>query len=205
MTKIANAKHKLGRKFSANLWGNAKDTFAKHNSRPGQHGSAPKGRISDYGLQLRAKQRLKFSYGRIPEKQFLNTFKAAEKLKGNTKENFIALLESRLDTVVYRANFAPTPFAGRQLVSHKHVLVNGEIVNIPSYRLKIGDIVQVREKSRGVAMIMESLQNLVRDVPPYLALDKEAFSIKLVSKPLFEEVPYASNIEPHLVTEFYSR
>jgi small subunit ribosomal protein S4 len=204
--KRLNAKKKLSRKFGVNLWGNANDTYEKKNYRPGQHGkTGSRGRTSDYGTQLRAKQRLKFYYGNISEKQFFNTFTLATKMKGDVSENFIGLLESRLDVVVYRANFVPTVFAARQFVNHKHVTVNGKTVNIPSYRLKIGDVVQVREKSRKLTIVMESLQKGERDVPSYLLLDKENFAVKSLASAVFAEVPYACEMEPHLITEFYSR
>jgi small subunit ribosomal protein S4 len=205
MTKRLNAKKKLSRKLGGSLWGQAKDPYLKRNYKPGQHGAATKGRSSDYGVQLRAKQRLKFSYGNISEKQFFNTFVLASKSKGDVSENFVALLESRLDTVVYRANFVATVFAARQFVSHKHVTVNGKTVNIASYRLKVGDVVQVKEKSRKLAIVIDSVQKMERDVPSYLLLDKDNFSVKLSEKPSFAEVPYAVEMEPHLITEFYSR
>ena len=205
MTKRIQAKKKISRKLGGSLWGKAKDPYLKRNYRPGQHGSAPKGRSSDYGNQLRAKQRMKFVYGNISEKQFYNTFKLASKLKGDVSENFILLLESRLDSIVYRANFVATVFAARQFVSHKHVTVNGKIVNIPSYRLKIGDVVQIRDKSRSLAIVIDSLEKMERDIPSYMQLDKANYSIKLSEKPTFAEVPYAIEMEPHLITEFYSR
>lgn len=203
--KRLQAKKKLSRKLGVNLWGNANDTYEKRNYKPGQHGKGLRGRTSDYGLQLKAKQRMRFYYGNLTEKQFRNTFKAASRLKGDISENFISLLESRLDVVVYRANFVPTVFAARQFVNHKHVLVNGKSVNIPSYRLKIGDVVEVREKSRKVNMVIESLQKGERDVPSYLQLDKDNFAIKVIAQATFAEVPYACEMEPHLITEFYSR
>ncbi len=205
MTKRINAKKKISRKLGASLWGQAKDPYAKKNYRPGQHGKAMKGRTSDYGTQLKAKQRLKFYYGNISEKQFYNAFQLASSTKGDVSENFINLLESRLDAVVYRANFVATVFAARQFVSHKHVTVNGKTVNIPSYKVKVGDVVQVREKSRKLNIVMESLQKMERDIPSYLQLDKDNFSIKFTTKATFAEVPYAAQMEPHLVTEFYSR
>ncbi len=204
MTKRLSAKKKLSRKLGGNLWGNANDSFIKRNYRPGQHGASSKGRSSDYGNQLRAKQRLKFYYN-VSERQFFNTFQLAQKMKGDSSENFIALLETRLDAVVYRANFVPTIFAARQFVSHKHVLVNGEVVNIASYRLKVGDVVSVKAKSQQLALVIESTQNQRTDVPSYLLLDKQNFSIKLQEKPVFALVPYAIKMEPHLITEFYSR
>ncbi len=205
MTKRLNAKKKISRKLGASLWGQAKDPFIKRNFKPGQHGAASKGRSTDYGVQLKAKQRLKFYYGNISEKQFRNMFELASKTRGDTSENFIGMLESRLDAVVYRANFVPSVFAARQFVSHKHVTVNGKTVNISSYRLKVGDVVQVREKSRELTIVLDSLQKKERDIPVYLDLNSEEKSIKLVSKPMFSDVPYAAEMQPHLITEFYSR
>jgi len=205
MTKRLNAKKKISRKLGASLWGQAKDPYLKRNFKPGQHGAASKGRSTDYGVQLKAKQRLKFYYGNISEKQFRNMFELASKTRGDTSENFIGMLESRLDAVVYRANFVPSVFAARQFVNHKHVMVNGKTVNISSYRLKVGDVVQVREKSRELTIVLESLQKKERDIPVYLDLNVEEKSIKLVSKPMFSDVPYAAEMQPHLITEFYSR
>lgn len=205
MSKRIQAKKKLSRKLGGSLWGKANDSFAKRNYRPGQHGASSKGRSSDYGVQLRAKQRMKFYYGNISEKQFYNTFKLASRMKGDVSENFVATLESRLDAVIYRANFVPTVFSARQFINHKHVLVNGKTVNIPSYRLKVGDVIQVREKSRKLTIVLDSLQNMERDVPSYLSLDKDNFSVKVTEKATFAEVPYAIEMEPHLITEFYSR
>ena len=205
MTKRLNAKKKISRKLGASLWGQQKDPYLKRNYKPGQHGASSRGRSTDYGLQLKAKQRLKFYYGNISEKQFRNAFELASKTKGDVSENFIGMLESRLDAVVYRANFVPSVFAARQFVNHKHVTVNGKTVNIPSYRLKIGDIVQVREKSRDLTIVLESLQKKERDIPVYLDLNIDDKSIKLVSKPLFADVPYPVEMQPHLITEFYSR
>ena len=205
MTKRVNAKKKISRKLGASLWGQAKDPYLKRNYKPGQHGASSKGRKSDYGNQLLAKQRMKFYYGNISERQFFNTFTLASKSKGDVSENFIGLLESRLDTVVYRANFVPTVFAARQFVNHKHVTVNGKTVNIPSYKVKVGDVVQVREKSRKLAVVIDALQKMERDISSYAQLDKENFSTKLTAKPTFAEVPYAAEMQPHLITEFYSR
>lgn len=205
MSKRINAKKKISRKLGASLWGQAKDPFIKRNYKPGQHGAATKGRPTDYGNQLRAKQRLKFYYGNISEKQFFNLFQLASKTKGDVSENFIALLESRLDAIVYRANFVPTVFAARQFVSHKHVTVNGKVVNIPSYRVQIGDVIQVREKSRKLIIVMDSLQKMERDIPSYLQLNKDTFSIQMIIKPEFAEVPYPVEMQPHFITEFYSR
>ncbi len=205
MTKRVNAKKKFSRKLGGSLWGQAKDPYLKRNYKPGQHGASSKGRVSDYGTQLKAKQRMKFYYGNISEKQFFNTFSLAEKSKGDVSENFVGLLESRLDVIVYRANFVPTVFAARQFVSHKHVTVNGKIVNIASYRAKIGDVVQVREKSRTLALVIDAQQKMERDIPSYMMLDKDNLSAKLTEKPTFAEVPYPIEMQPHFITEFYSR
>jgi small subunit ribosomal protein S4 len=205
MTKRLKAKKKISRKLGASLWGQAKDPFAKRNYRPGQHGTSPKPRSTDYGFQLKAKQTLKFYYGNISEKQFRNLFELASKTKGDVSANFIGMLESRLDMVIYRANFVPTVFAARQFVNHKHVTVNDKAVNISSYKLKIGDVVKIREKSRELAIVLESLQKMERDIPPYLELNAAERTIKLLSTPLFADVPYPVEMHPHLITEFYSR
>ena len=205
MTKRINAKKKISRKLGGSLWGGEKDPYLKRNYRPGQHGAGLRSRGTDYKTQLQAKQRLKFYYGNISEKQFRTLFQFAAKSKGDTSENFIALLESRLDAVVYRANFVKTVFAARQFVNHKHVLVNGKVVNIPSYRLKIGDVVEVRERSKNLVVVLEALEKKERDIPPYLDFNKDSKTIKLISKPAFADVPYAVEMEPHLITEFYSR
>lgn len=205
MTKRINAKKKISRKLGASLWGQAKDPFIKRNYRPGQHGLAPKPRSTDYGFQLKAKQTLKFYYGNISEKQFRNIFELASKTKGDVSANFIGMLESRLDIVVYRANFVPTVFAARQFVNHKHVTVNDKVVNISSYRLKIGDVVKIRSKSRELAIVLESLQKMERDVPPYLELDAAKRTVKFLATPAFSDTPYPVEMHPHLITEFYSR
>lgn len=205
MTKRLNAKKKISRKLGASLWGQAKDPFIKRNYRPGQHGTTPKPRSTDYGFQLKAKQTLKFYYGNISEKQFRNLFELASSTKGDVSANFIGMLESRLDIIVYRANFVPTVHAARQFVNHKHVTVNDKVVNISSYRLKVGDVVRIREKSRELNIVLESLQKMERDIPPYLELNAADRSIKLLSTPLFVDTPYPIEMHPHLITEFYSR
>ncbi len=205
MSKRLNAKKKFSRKLGGSLWGQAKDPYLKRNYKPGQHGAASKGRPTDYGNQHKPKQRIKFYYRHNSEKQFYNTFVLANTLKGDVSENFIGLLESRLDVVVYRANFVPTVFAARQFVNHKHVTVNGKVVNIPSYKLKVGDVVLVRDRSRKLALVMESLQNMERDIPSYLILDKDNYSVKVTQKAAFAEVPYPLEMQPQLITEFYSR
>ncbi len=205
MTKRLTQKKKISRKLGASLWGQDKDPYLKRNYKPGQHGATSRTRPTDYGTQLKAKQKLKFYYGNISEKQFRNMFKTATKIKGDVNENFIGLLERRLDAVVYRANFVPTVFAARQFVNHKHVTVNGKIINIPSYKLKPGDVVEVRGKSQQLTSVLESLQKMERDIPAYLDLNTDKKSVKYVSVPAFVDVPYATEMEPHLVVEFYSR
>ena len=206
MSKRHNAKYKISRRLGASLWGSAKDPFNRKNYPPGQHGALGRRRIlSDFGTQLNAKQQLKKYYGNISEKQFRGIYQEATRRKGDTSEHLIALLERRLDIVVYRLNFVPTVFAARQFVNHKHVLVNGKIVNVPSYRLKDGDVIEVREKSRAMPIVQEALQNIDRDVPDYLTLEPKAFRGTFVRSPSAAEVPYAVMMEPNLVIEFYSR
>ena len=205
MTKRLNSKHKVDRRLKVNLWGRPKSPFNKRAYGPGQHG--PKGvrRRSDYAFQLREKQKLKGYYGNIGEKQFRNIFKEASSQKGDSGENLLVLLESRLDAIVYRSNFVPTVFAARQLVNHKHVKVNGKIVNIPSYRCKPNDEIEVKEKSRNIPLVIDSVQKLIRDVPEYLKLDQKEFKTSYVRFPSSDEIPYATEMLPAAVIEYYSR
>jgi small subunit ribosomal protein S4 len=187
-----------------NIWGRPKSPINARSYGPGQHGQRRKSKVSDFGLQLRAKQKLKGYYGNLTEKQFSRTYNEAARRKGNTSENLIALLESRLDAIVYRAKFVPTPFAARQFVNHGHILVNGKRVNIPSYRVKVGDVVQVRERSRNMALVLEALQLAERDTPDYVEVDAKAMTAKYIRMPELAEVPYPVKMEPHLVVEFYA-
>ena len=187
-----------------NIWGRPKSPINARSYGPGQHGQRRKSKVSDFGLQLRAKQKLKGYYGNLTEKQFSRTYNEAARRKGNTSENLIALLESRLDAIVYRAKFVPTPFAARQFVNHGHILVNGKRVNIPSYRVKVGDVVQVRERSRNMALVLEALQLAERDTPDYVEVDAKAMTAKYIRMPELAEVPYPVKMEPNLVVEFYS-
>jgi small subunit ribosomal protein S4 len=206
MTKILSAKYKASRRLGVTIWGNGKDPFHKKNYRPGQHGQAAMmGKTSDYGLHLRAKQRIKAHYGRINERQFRNIFVLAQKMKGNTGENFIGLLESRLDTVVYRMNLASTIFGARQLVTHGHIRVNGKKVNIPSYKLKIGDIITLKDSSKQLTVVTESVSKMERSVPDYISFDADSLSGKMVRIPLVSDVPYPFEPEVHFVVELYSR
>jgi small subunit ribosomal protein S4 len=205
MTKRIAAKHKIDRRLGENIWGRPKSPINKRESRPGQHGERRAGKLSDFGQQLRAKQKLKGYYGSIGERQFHKIFVDARRLKGSTSDNIIGLLERRLASVVYRAKFVPTPFAARQFVSHGHILVNGRRVNIPSYRCKVGDVVEVREKSRQLPLVLEAIKSAERDTPDYLEVDDAKMSAKLTRVPVLSDVPFPVVMEPNLVVEFYSR
>ena len=205
MTKRITAKHKIDRRLSVNLWGRPKSPFNLRKYRPGQHGQKHAGKISDYGTQLQAKQKLKGYYGNLNERQFSNCFKEALRLKGNSGENLIGLLERRLDTVVYRSKFVPTVFSARQFINHGHVKVNGKRVNISSYLLNEGDVVEVKDKSKTMAVVIEAQQNQERDIPGYITVDEKKLSSTFVRVPQFAEVPYATEMQPNLVIEYYSR
>jgi small subunit ribosomal protein S4 len=187
-----------------NIWGRPKSPINQRAYGPGQHGQRRKSKVSDFGLQLRAKQKLKGYYGNLTEKQFSRTYQEAARHKGNSSENLIALLESRLDAVVYRAKFTPTVFSARQFVNHGHVLVNGKRVNIASYRVKPGDVISVRERSRNMALVLEAMQLAERDVPDYIQVDPRSMSATFVRRPELAEVPYPVKMEPNLVVEFYA-
>jgi small subunit ribosomal protein S4 len=205
MTKRASAKHKIDRRLGENIWGRPKSPLNKRESRPGQHGERRVSKLSDFGQQLKAKQKLKGYYGNISERQFLRLFKEAARLKGSTSEQLIGLLERRLDAVVYRAKFVPTVFAARQFVSHGHVSVNGRRVTVSSYRLRIGDVVEIKETSRQLPLLLEALKSSERDVPDYLDADHSKMTAKLARIPALADVPYPVVMEPNLVVEFYSR
>lgn len=205
MSKRINAKYKISRRLGASLWGHDKDPFNKRPTPPGQHGATKRRKLSDFGKQLFEKQKLKGYYGNISEKQFLRIYKEAVRRRGDTGENLIALLESRLDAFVYRSGMVPTVFAARQLVNHGHLLVNGKRVNIPSYRLQEGDEVSVRDGSKQHPVILESLQNPTRDLPDYITFDSTAQKGKFMRNPKLMDVPYPVMMEPNFVIEFYSR
>jgi small subunit ribosomal protein S4 len=188
-----------------NIWGRPKSPVNRREYGPGQHGQRRKGKLSDFGLQLRAKQKLKGHYGDLTEKQFRRIFGEAERVKGDTGENLIGLLERRLDTVVYRAKFVATMFAARQFVNHGHVLVNGKRVNIPSYRVKEGDVIEVRERSRQIAVLIEATQLAERDVPDYIDADHSKMKATFVRTPSLGDVPFAVQMEPNLVIEYYAQ
>ena len=205
MTKRISSKHKIDRRLKINLWGRPKSPFNTRAYGPGQHGQSRQSKPSDYGIQLQAKQKLKGYYGNINERQFRNIYRKALSKRGDTTENLIALLESRLDTIIYRGKFAPTVFAARQLINHGHFRVNKKKVNISSYLVKDTDLIEVREKSKKLNIIDGSLQSKERDVPEYIKLDDKDKSVKLIRVPKFSEVPYPVVMEPNLVIEYYSR
>ncbi|MDQ2067408.1 30S ribosomal protein S4 [Xinfangfangia sp. CPCC 101601] len=205
MTKRTAAKHKIDRRMGENIWGRPKSPLNKREYGPGQHGQRRKQKLSDFGTQLRAKQKLKGYYGDLTEKQFRKIYGEAERVKGDTGEMLIGLLERRLDAVVYRAKLVPTVFAARQFVNHGHVLVNGKAVNIASYRVKEGDIIEVRQKSKQLAIIAEAIALTERDVPDYLEVDNTKLTVKFVRTPGLGDVPYPVQMEPNLVVEFYAK
>ena len=205
MTKRINAKHKVDRRLKVNLWGRPKSPFNTRNYPPGQHGQNKKGKPTDYGIQLSAKQKLKSYYGNINERQFRNIYKKAIMKRGDTAENLIGLLERRLDAVIYRSKLSNTIFSSRQLINHGHVRVNGKKVNISSYQVKEEDSIEIRDKSKQLALIDIALANKEREVPEYLQLDEKNKKVKFVRIPKFEEVPYPVVMEPNLVIEYYSR
>ncbi len=204
MTKRIQAKTKICRRLGVNLWGRPKSPLARRDYAPGEHGQKRR-KLSDYAQQLAAKQKLKHYYANMTERQFRRMYQIASKRRGDTAENLIGLLERRLDAVIFRINFAPTMFAARQLVNHGHVMVNGRRVNIPSYQLREGDVVEIREKSKNHPMVLESVQRPEREVPEYLQVDYRALKATFVRVPKLSEVPYPVQMEPNLVIEYYSR
>jgi small subunit ribosomal protein S4 len=205
MTKRLNSKHKVDRRLKVNLWGRPKSPFNTRAYGPGQHGQSRQGKPSDYGIQLQAKQKLKAYYGNINERQFRNIYKKASMLKGDTSENLIGLLERRLDAVIYRAKFSTTIFSARQLINHGHVKVNGKKVNIASYLIKEEDSIEIRDKSKQLAIIDIALASKEREAPEYIQMDEKNKKVKFVRVPKLEEVPYPIVMEPNLVIEYYSR
>ena len=205
MTKRLNAKHMVDRRLKVNLWGRPKSPFNTRNYRPGQHGQSRKSKPTDYGMQLIAKQKLKSYYGNINERQFRNIYRKAIKKRGDTTENLVALLETRLDTVIYRAKFAPTVFSARQLINHGHFKVNKKKVNVSSYLVKEEDLIEVKDKSKSLIIIEGCLSSKERDVPEYIQSDGKNKTAKLVRVPKFADIPYPVQMEPKLVIEYYSR
>ena len=205
MTKRLNSKHKVDRRLKVNLWGRPKSPFNTRAYPPGQHGQTKSSKPSDYGTQLQAKQKLKSYYGNINERQFRNVYRKALKKKGDTTENLVGLLETRLDTIIYRAKFAPTVFSARQLINHGHFRVNKKKVNISSYTVKENDLIEVKDKSKSLTIIEGCLSSKERDVPEYIQHDSKNKTAKLVRVPKFADIPYPTVMEPKLVIEYYSR
>jgi small subunit ribosomal protein S4 len=205
MTKRSEAKYKIDRRMGQNIWGRPKSPVNRREYGPGQHGQRRKGKLSDYGVQLRAKQKLKGYYANISERQFRGIYEEAIRLKGDSGAHLIGLLERRLDTVVYRAKFVPTVFAARQFINHGHIKVNGRRVTIPSYRLKVGETVEVKDKSRQLALVLEATGLPERDVPDYIEADHSKMTAKFGRVPGLSDVPFPVQMEPHLIVEFYSR
>ena len=204
MSKRSTSKYKIDRRLGVNLWGRPKSPYNKREYGPGEHGQR-RFKLSDYGLQLRAKQKLKGYYGNIGERQFRRYYQDAVRRRGDTSENLVGLLESRLDAVVYRLKFVPTVFAARQIVNHGHVRVNGKRVTIPSYRVSEGDEIEIKQKSHELPVILEAIVSPERDVPDYLTVDYNKMKGSLLRIPQFAEIPYPVQMEPNLVIEFYSR
>ncbi len=203
--KRLSAKHKIDRRVGGNLWGRPKSPFNTRPGGPGMHGQRRK-KSTDYGLQLMAKQKLKGYYGNVGERQFRRYYKEADRLRGDTGQNLVGLLERRLDAVVYRASFVPTVFAARQFINHKHVLVNGKIVNVPSYQVKEGDVIEIKEgSSRQLPMVIQATESAEREVPDYVDVDFKKMKATFLHTPKLEDIPYPVQMEPNLVVEFYSR
>jgi small subunit ribosomal protein S4 len=205
MTKRLEAKYKIDRRMGQNIWGRPKSPVNRREYGPGQHGQRRKGKLSDYGVQLRAKQKLRGYYANITEKQFRGIYDEAIRMKGDSGANMIGLLERRLDALIYRAKLVPTVFAARQFINHGHIKVNGRRVTIPSYRVKVGDLVEVKDASKQLALVIEAVHLAERDVPDYVEADHTKMTAKLARVPGLTEVPYAVQMEPHLVVEYYSR
>ena len=204
MKSIVFAKKKPARRYLGNIWGDPKSPLNRREYAPGQHGQRRK-KQTDYGEQLYAKQKLKTYYGNVSEKQFFKYYVEAVRRGGDSAENLIGILESRLDNLVYKSKFVPTIFAARQFVNHGHVLVNGKKVNIPSYMVKAGDVIEVREKSKQLPIVIAAVESTVRDVPGYIEVDNKKLTAKYTFVPKFDDVPYGAVMEPNLVIEYYSR
>ncbi len=205
MSKRAKAKYRLDRRMGESVWGRPKSPVNRRQYGPGQHGQRRAKKLSDYGTQLQAKQKLKGYYGNINERQFRRYYQEASRRVGDTGENMVGLLESRLDAIVYRAKFAPTPFAARQLVSHGHVKVNGKRVTVASYQVKVGNSIELAQKARDMALVLEASKSAERDVPDYVETDYGKMSAKFLRVPKLSDVPCGAQMAPHLVVEFYSR
>ncbi len=203
--KRPQAKYKIDRRLGCNLWGRPKSPYNTRQTPPGMHGANRRGRVSDYGQQLMAKQKLKGFYGCVGEKKFRRYFQEAVRLRGDTGQNLVGLLERRLDAVIYRAKFVPTIFSARQFVNHGHVTVNGKRVNIASYQVSEGDVIEVREKSRQMPLVLQAIEAPEREVAEYIDVDHKEMKATFLRIPKLEDIPYATQMEPHLIVEFYSR
>jgi len=203
-SKRQEPKYKINRRLQVNLWGRPKSPLNRREYGPGQHGQRRK-KPSDFGTQLAAKQKLKGYYANVGERQFRRLYEEAVRRRGDTGDNLIELLERRLDAVVYRMKFVPTPFAARQLVNHRHVLVNGDRVNIPSYTVSDGDTIELTGKAKQLALVLEASRSGERDVPDYLEIDHDRMRGRFIRAPKPTDVPYPVSMEPNLVIEFYSR
>ncbi len=203
MTKRLASKYKICRRLGVNLWGRPKSPTNRRDYRPGEHGQRRR-KTSDFGTQLAAKQKLRGYYGNITERQFRKIYREAVQRRGDTGENLIGLLERRLDAVVYRMRFVPTVFAARQFVNHGHILVNGRRVNIPSYRVREGDVIELREKLREIPVVLEAIDSPERDLPDYIEVDYKKMRGVFLRMPELVDVPYPVRMEPNLVIEYYS-
>ncbi|PZN11550.1 MAG: 30S ribosomal protein S4 [Bacillota bacterium] len=201
MARYTGPKHAMCRRVGRPLCGSPKCPALKRPYPPGQHGPGRRQKLSEYGRRLLEKQKLRFMYG-VLERQFRRYFERAQRARGNTGERLLQLLETRLDNLVYRLGFAPTIWAARQLVVHGHIQVNGRKVDRPSYQVRPGDVIAVREKSRRIPMIQESLESAQR-VPDYLSVEPEKFQGTLLRVPARDEIPV--DVEESLIVEFYSR
>ena len=204
MTKRSESKYKLDRRMGQNIWGRPKSPVNRREYGPGQHGQRRKGKLSDFGVQLRAKQKLRGYYGNITEKQFRRVYEEAIRLKGDSGANMIGLLESRLDAFIFRAKFVPTVWSARQFINHGHIKVNGRRVNIASFRVKVGDTIEVKEASKQLALVIEATQLAERDVPDYVEADHTKMTARVARVPAFSDVPYPVQMEPNLVVEYYA-
>jgi len=205
MTKRHEAKYKIDRRMGQNVWGRPKSPVNKREYGPGQHGQRRKGKLSDYGVQLKAKQKLRFYYGNISERQFRGIYDEAIRMKGDSGAHMIGLLERRLDALIYRAKFVPTVFAARQFINHGHIKVNGRRVNIGSFMVRDNDTIEVKEASKQANVVLEAVQSAERDVPDYLEVDQKTMKATFIRTPGLADVPYPVQMEPNLVIEYYSR
>lgn len=201
MARYTGNKNRIARRYGVNIFGRARNPLLHKPNPPGVHG-ARRRKKSDYGLQLEEKQKLKAIYGMLSEKQLVKYFKEAVRLKGNTADHFAEMLECRLDNMVYRLKFASTIFGAHQLVSHGHILVDGKKVDRRSFQVKPGMVISIKEGSRKMKAINESLDNPSRNVPEYLSLHRDGFSGQLLAKPTLEQMPWPIEISLPVICDF---